>query len=267
MNLPSKLFLIGTMAFSFVAQAQDIDLAGNTGWSKRGNRINIHAEEITNNRSEDSGYLRLQIWATTNVYGGTGTISGYVLGTYNLGPLPAGFSFLNKSRTVRYHRPPAGLYYTTITLEENTTEGFVIVDSENFDGLVNLGGFGAGAVNVGLNGDITFAGDVTWLAGDGHVEISAEQIINQRSSGRSGTLRVRLFATADPYDGGPVLEGYPMATKRAGRVFAQSDISFFGRTHFRPPPSGDYNVVMTLEEYFHGWNIVDYINFPDRSLF
>lgn len=266
LRLHSLLF-VGALALSFTADAQEVDLVGNAGWAKRGSRIRIHADQIVNNRSEASGYLRLQIWATTNIYDGVSGISGFVLGTYNLGSLAPGESFLNKSRLVHYHAPPPGLYYTTITLEENTTDGFQIVDSENFDGVVNLGGFGEGSVHLESLGDITFAGDVSWLAGNKRVEIFAEEIRNERTTGRSGALRVRLFATTEPYDGGAVLRGFPMATARVGRLFAQSQISFLRTTRFRPPPIGEYNVLMTLEEYFHGWNIVDHVNFPERSPF
>ena len=262
--------LLGTLAGGLAARAQEIDLSGNTGWEKRGSRIRIHAQYLDNYRTAgSSGFLRLQIWATTNVYDGANAITGYVLGTYNLGPLGAGSALTNKSRLVRYFAPPPGLYYTTITLEENTTEGFVIADYENFDGLVNLGGFGEGGANLASAGDISFVGDVSWSAGNRRVQFFAEQIRNERVSGRSGALRVRLFASDAPYGGGTnTLAGFPMAVQRVGRVFAQSQIQFYPRTtRFRPPPPGEYSVVMTLEEYDRGWVIVDYVNFGGTSLF
>ena len=266
-----KLFLLAAAAaLSLAARAQDIDLVGNSGWEKVGGRIRIHADEIGNFRSAGtSGLLRLQIWATTNVYDGTNDIVGYVLGTYNLGPLDAGSVIKKRSRTVRYNRPTPGLYFTTITLEEKTTSGYVIVDSANFDGLVNLGGFGEGGANLTSVGDISFAGDVSWSAGDGRVQFFAEQIRNERVSGRSGALRVRLWATDAPFGGGTnTLAGYVMAAQRLGRVSAQSQIQFYPRaTSFRAPPPGEYSVVMTLEEYNHGWTIVDFVNFAGTSLF
>src|ERR1043165_7007023 len=135
--------------FGPVARAQKIDLIGNVGWEKFGSRLRIHAGEIRNDRGAGSSRpLRLQIWATTNVYDQMSDITGYVLGTLNLHSLPQDASFANVSGFVRYHRPPPGLYYTTITLEEETPDGFVVTDSENFNGLVNLGGFGQGSINV-----------------------------------------------------------------------------------------------------------------------
>lgn len=37
----------------------------------------------------------------------------------------SGEAILNLERVVGYNRPPPGLYFTTITLEENTTDGFL----------------------------------------------------------------------------------------------------------------------------------------------
>ena len=270
MRLGFSLFPLLLLCAS--ARAQDIDLVGSTGWRQSGRLIHIHAERIDNNRDTgSSGFLRLQIWATTNIYDGLSDISGFSVGTLNLGRLNAGFSLVNIARTVRYFRPPPGLYYTTITLEEEQSDGsFLIVDSENFDGIVNFGGFGEGAAHFDSgNGDVSFVGDVSWLSGNGRVQLFAEQILNERTGGRSGVLRIRLWATSTPYQGEQTLQGFPMTNQRVGRVGAGFFIPNFSRTPvFRPPPEGEYFVTMTLEELVRGrWNIVDYITFDGTSIF
>lgn len=251
----------------FAASAQDIDLIGNASWTKRGTGIRIRADEVRNNLGTQSGFLRLQIWATAEPYDGVSAIVGYPIGTFNLGTLYPGQSFFNPSRTVRYRKPPAGLYYTTITLEENTTEGYQIVDYENFFGQVNLGGFGEGyAFFETSNGDVSFLGNIAWVAGDGRVLFDVERVVNDRAS-RTGSLRIRLWATDVPYDGGNSLQGYPMGHVGVGRLSPFSERTVLRRTRFRAPPPDDYSVTMTLEEYFRGWNIVDYVTFDGRSLF
>lgn len=273
MNSSLRRFWAGWLILSIGATlslAQDLDLVGSTSWRQVGAALRISAERVENNRDAgSSGNLRLRIWATADVYDETNDISGYVLGNYNLGSLRAGYAFVNLSRVVRYNRPPPGLYYTTITLEENTVDGYFITDSENFPGLVNLGGYGYGTVdNLGANGDVGFVGDISWLAGNGRVTIYAEQLLNQRPT-RSGMLRIRLWATTTPYNGEAVLQGYPMATRSVGRIYGGSPVNLFSRSaFFRPPPTGEYYVTMTLEEYVPGgWNIVDYVTMPETSLF
>ena len=268
-----SLGLLSFLLFLPFLRAQDIDLVGATSWDQFGRLIRIEAERVENNRTTgSSGFLRLQIWATDAPYDGVSGIEGYVLGTFNLGSLEAGFSFANLARTVRFFRPPPGIYYTTITLEEETAAGFEIVDSANFDqppetlGAVNFGGFGEGSVTFDAgNGDVGFVGDVSWLAGNGRVQLAADQILNERAGGRSGVLRIRLWATTTPYDGESLLQGYPLATRRVGRVNGGFFIQNFSRyTFFRPPPSGNYFVTMTLEELVRGrWEIVDYYTWQD----
>lgn len=252
-------------------RAQEIDLSGDTSWFKVGSTLRISADRVDNFRDSGvSGDLRLRIWATYEVDDGTNDLNGFVLGAYNLRPLPAGYYYEDLSRVVRYNRPPPGLYYTTITLEERTVDGWFITDSENFPGIVNLGRYGYGKVeDLGSNGDVGFVGDVIWLAGNGRVQIYTEQMLNQRVSSRSGTLRIRLWATATPYGGEPVLSGYPMATRGVGSLSGGGSVSLFSRAAiFRAPPAGEYYVTMTLEELVPGgWNIVDYVTFPATSIF
>ncbi len=270
-RLLSPLLCLAFVVLAVSLPAQEIDLVGSNSWWKVGATLRISAERVENLREAGtSGNLRLRIWATDEIDDGTNDLTGFVLGTSNLRPLPAGYAYVNLSRVVRYNRPPPGLYYTTITLEENTVDGFFIVDSENYPGLVNLGRYGYGAVeNLGSNGDVGFVGDVIWLAGNGRVRFYTEEMLNQRVSGRSGVLRIRLWATATPYDGGPLLQGYPMATRGVGRLSAGGSIPLFARSAlFRAPPTGEYYVTMTLEELVPGgWNIVDYVTFPETSLF
>jgi hypothetical protein len=261
---------LGFLAVSL--QAQDIQLVGNTSWFKSGGGIQLFAERIQNNESSGtSGRLRLRTWATTNVDDGIGDLVGYVFGTLNVGTLNAGSYRANVGGIVHFVHPPPGIYYTTMTLEEDTVNGYVIVDSVNYEGAVNFGGFGEGNAHFNTdNGDVSFVGDVSWLAGNNKVKVYAEQILNARESGRSGILRLRLWATSTRYNGGDdILQGYPMMTKRVGRVNAGQYISNYSRgTTFHPPPPGEYYVTMTLEEYVSGlWNIVDYITFVDKSLF
>lgn len=261
------------MALAFAVRAQDIDLIGNAGWSKSGSRIRISAAQIHNGRESGcSGSLRLQIWATVEPYDPADDITGYVIGTANLRPLDAGEDYLNVVKRVRYQRPPPGYYFTTITLEEKYSDGsWRIIDSENFAGDVNLGDFGEGAVDLDLSttSDISFSGLVSWAAGDGRVQLYAERIHNLRTSGRSGSLRVRLFASDEPYDPSETFFAYPMATKSVGRIYGgPSFTEFYPRlTRFRSPPTGEWFVTITLEEYNRGWNIRDYYTFIDPRLF
>jgi hypothetical protein len=271
--LSLKSIILAVLVLAGLVRAQEIDLNGRAGWTKSGSRLIIRAEQIHNFReSGKSGPLRLQIWATVDPYDGSNDITGYVVGTARLNALEGGDDKFNVSKRVAYHRPPPGYYFTTITLEERYPDGtWLVHDSENFEGVVNFGGYSEGAVydlQLSTSADISFAGDLTWLSGDGKVQMFAEEIRNLRSSGRSGSLRVRLFASEGPYTPGETFYAYPLATKSAGRIYAGAQIFFYpGRVKFTPPPSGEWLITYTLEEYDHGWVIQDYYTFEFPRLF
>ena len=265
----SRAAALLVFCFASSLHAQDIDLVGNVSWFKLRRTVEIIAERIENNREAGrSGTLALQIWATTDVYNG-GDLVGYPIGTLHLRPLRAGSAYVQIDYFVRYKAPPPGLYFTTITLEEFTADGYVIVDYENFPGIVNFGGWGHDEAFVnGTNGDVGFNGDVSWESGGGRVRLSAQQILNERDRA-TGPLRLELFATSTPYGGG-VLQGELLARRALGRLRAGHPIdSFSRRAFFFAPPEGTYYTTLALEEFQrgNGWVIVDYVTFPNTSLF
>jgi hypothetical protein len=110
----------------------DIDLSCPVSWATSGSYITLKAQRVQNyNTTYTTGALRLRVWATRSRYTG-GTITGYVLGTYNMSPLRAGYYYSNISGRVALTRPPRGTYYTTMTVEESTPTGWFIRDYVNF---------------------------------------------------------------------------------------------------------------------------------------
>lgn len=273
--LSSKLFLLVALVFADAARAQDLDLIGNVRWLRSGPRVRIEVAQIHNYReSGTSGSLRLQIWATVDPYDPSTNITGYVIGTANLRPLAAGADFFNVVKRAGYRRPPAGYYFTTVTLEERYSGGsWLIIDSENFAGVVNLGGYGEGYVEdleLSNSSDLTFEGDLSWLSGDRRVEIFAESIRNLAAR-RTGALRLRMFASDEkyvpPYTRENPFYSFPLATKRFSRILPFSNVQFYARVPFRPPPEGEWFVTITLEEYNRGWFVRDHYTYNDLRLF
>ena len=110
----------------------NIVMGGSSSWAVSGTKVNISEGTVTNqNAGGISGSLQLRLWATRSPYSG-GSISGYVFGTRALGQLKGGYYLSSISGYVGYVRPPSGTYYTTMTLEEYTTSGWVIRDHVTF---------------------------------------------------------------------------------------------------------------------------------------
>ena len=259
------------LLFSFAAPAQEIDLVGDTGWyqwSKR--RIGVYADEIANYRDRGfSGPLRLEIIATTNQPTGGDFADGYSIGSLDLYELSGGQSYLDLDYLIRFYAPPqAGLYYTSIVLEELTDIGWEISDWEDLDHILNYGGVGFGVMAADdAHANIFFEGNVSWDSAFKRVLISADHIVNE-GIGRSGPLRMRLLALDNEYTGTAQV-GFLLATKSLGRLksgFEFVDYSRFAR--FLVPPENSYFITLLLEERIgRYWYVRDWINFPGTSLF
>lgn len=98
------------------------------------NTLRLRADEVRNSRFSGSGTLRIQLWATTQRPVPPQPLSGFVLGSYTLGTLAAGFSFVNiDSGQIPLTFPPNGVYWITLTLEEFQAPGvFIYQDLATF---------------------------------------------------------------------------------------------------------------------------------------
>lgn len=251
-------FFLGTTGGA--ASGGELSLSGDISWNRSGNSVNIAASRVSNDLDYRTGSLRLQLWATATPYPG-GSISGYILGTRPLDPLPAGYYYSDISGNVSFHAPPAGLYYTTVTLEEYDN-GWVIVDYVTFQGQSNFGG----SAPDPSGSDLDLSGSLSWKLRDNQIDIRAGRVSNQ-SNGRSGSLRLKIWATKTPYTGGRI-SGYVLGTRSLPTLAGNSSYTkIAGYVKYQPPPRGRYFTTMTLEEYRGSWIIVDFFTFPTSTKF
>lgn len=115
-------------------QSRTLDMSGKVAWKTSGQKVNIRVGKVANlSNTGKSGSLRLRLWALRSPYTG-GSISGFVMGTRTLSPLTGGYAYTKIKGHVAFRRPPAGKYYTAVTLEEFTTSGWVVRDYTSFSG-------------------------------------------------------------------------------------------------------------------------------------
>jgi hypothetical protein len=255
--------------FACASYAQEIDLVGRTGWYHYTRRLlAIYADMVQNTRPTTTDYLFLTVHATTEPSGGN-FIGSYVIGSIALGQLEGNWSTTDVERLARFNPPPPGLYYTSIVLEEYNRGAYEAIDWEDLEGIVNFGTWGqAFGTGLGANGDLYFEGDVYWISENGLVQLYSDLIANDRAT-KSGPLRLRLYATEAPYDGAE-LNGTLMATKNLGRFKSGGGFQNYSRIARFVPPSveGTYYTVLTLEERVGRiWYIMDYVVFPEASIF
>lgn len=107
-----------------------LDFVGSVSYGIKGRFCNLKAERISNSRTGSTGTLRLRLWATRTPYSG-GTIKGSAVALRRLGTLKGGFSFNSIAGRVKFKKPPRGIYYMTLTLEEYQNGRYYIVDYVN----------------------------------------------------------------------------------------------------------------------------------------
>ena len=99
------------------------------------------------------------------------------------------------------------------------------------------------------------------------VTLTADAVINPRNGGRSGTLKLKLWATSSPYSGGSIsghiVGEYRFSDALNGR-FRYTDLDL--TVAYDRPPDGIYYMTMVVTEFNNGQDFIqDYITF-DRTL-
>ncbi|RYD31183.1 MAG: hypothetical protein EOP85_23025 [Verrucomicrobiaceae bacterium] len=115
-------------------------------------------------------------------------------------------------------------------------------------------------------GGIDLRGAVSWSAKNRKVNIKVANISNLASSGKSGTLRLRLWAVKSKFAGGSI-SGHVLGVRSLGQLAAGYRFTNIkGKVAYKKPPSGRYHTVLTLEEYTSaGWRIRDYVSFSGKK--
>lgn len=119
-----------------------------------------------------------------------------------------------------------------------------------------------------IGGKLDLSGTASWQVSGRAVDIRVGKVSNLATSGRSGSLRLRLWATRSKYSGGSI-SGYVLGLRRLNPLpggYSYNSVS--GQVLFTRPPSGTYYTTITLEEYTPaGWVVRDHINFRGTSRF
>lgn len=248
-------------------QSNNLSIEGSVSWQTFNNntQVSIQVASLYNRRAGgSSGFLRLELWALSSVYNG-GAASGYKLGQGTLNPLASGYSYSNLIINSAYTPPTQpGTYYVVLFVTEYSSsqpsnDGYGVVDWRNFSNTLIIGGTPGGG--------LSFTGPWTWAVTNGNLRVTAAAIVNNNSSGVSGSLRLELWALANPYTGGS-FSGYKVGQSptysplSAGYQYSNLDFT----TTASIPPNGTWNMVLMLTEYSssvtsnNGFAVVSYNN-------
>tara|TARA_Y100000766_G_C18772236_1_gene538903 strand:- start:218 stop:631 length:414 start_codon:yes stop_codon:yes gene_type:complete len=101
-----------------------------------------------------------------------------------------------------------------------------------------------------------------------YITVYGDKIQNQNNSGRTGTLKVAIYATSYPYRGG-YLNGYKLYEYKLDPLDSGTyyyDISKTGWCTY--PPNGTYSLTIVLLEYIsYDYKVVDYVTMSGYTSF
>jgi hypothetical protein len=115
---------------------------------------------------------------------------------------------------------------------------------------------------------IQLLGSSSWRTLGSKINIKVSKVSNLSTSGKSGSLRLRVWATKSKYRGGRI-RGYVLGTRdldglSAGYYYSKIN----GYVALHRPPSRTYYSAITLEEFTtSGWVIRDFVSFRGKVKF
>jgi hypothetical protein len=205
-------------------------------------KVSLGSDLVKNDSRENAtGTLKMQLWACPAPYQG-GSIQGHLIATtdriQNLGP---GQFYDNLRRTVAYTPPPAAAtYHMVIVLLEYRGGKYVIADHVNMKNLKALAPLPLFSMKGPWRWQTSYEG--------GTVDMSVAKISHRRT-GNTGTLKLSVWLTEAPYDGGR-LYGYEIGSVRKDALkpgFGYNEVKNVAK--FVPPPAGLYYANLILSEW------------------
>ena len=260
------VLLSGLLTIASAQSVREIDLECPCSHSSQGGFITLNASKVTYNGTGRTGTLKLKLWATTTRYAG-GNISGYVLAEGRLGELRTNEYFDSPSLTTPYTAPPDGTYYITMTVTEYHGGEDLTADFATFDRTITVGrgGPGIGPDPSPGDGEIDLECPCSHSSQGGFITLNASKV-TYNGTGRTGTLKLKLWATTTRYAGGNI-SGYVLAEGRLGELrtneyFDSPSLT----TPYTAPPDGTYYITMTVTEHHGGEDLTaDFATF-DRTI-
>ncbi len=117
--------------------------------------------------------------------------------------------------------------------------------------------------------DISLDGSTSYRVMDDQILLSTEKIINKSQKSKSGTLKLKLYATEFRYYGGPI-DGYVLGEYTFSKILDSGEYFFdtSQKVKCTRPPNGKYYMTMVLLEYEgNQFKIIDFQNYFYKKSF
>ena len=238
-----SLLVASALVFSTTHVLAEAKITGSTRFQfgAQNATVTFGCGGITNPSAENAtGTLKVELWALKAPYHGGG-ISGTVLGSYKLEGLQPRAGYNNVTKTLKPVAPATRkAYYLCLIILEYKNGEYGIADYRNFDGSTVLGPQALFSLSGGWRWQSSIEG--------GTVDIGVGKISHTRT-GPTGTLKLAVWATKRPYNGGNI-EGFKIGEVKKEALqagYTYTDVK--NTAKYTAPPPGTYWVSLVLSEY------------------
>ncbi len=260
-----RLHVVVLSLFAFVFSAARLHasakFSGSTGYQISDDKMSVTltADAVKNPSAENAtGTLMLKLWARDQPYS-SGTLGGHLLGSYKLDGLMAGRQYSNLKRTVPFTAPANGNYAICLALVEYDPKanGYVVADWRNMPNRANLSPPKLFTMKAPSRWSVSREG--------GTVEIEVASISHTRR-GKTGGLRLSVWATDQPYRGG-TLRGHQLGfvdKQPLAQGYTYTNVKNVAK--YTAPPPGRYYVCIVLSEFGNDrqYSVMDWLG-TDRT--
>jgi hypothetical protein len=238
-------------------------------FSNNNSQVTLNYTKIQNSTPNyNTGTIKVSLWACYDPYSG-GTLNGVRVADFTLKGLGSGQYWHSGNQTINATLPEyADYYFMVMTVEEYGNGGYFITDWVNFDQTAYLDRPpppkpAKPAINLNMEGPYRWQ----TYPGEGTIEIKVGKISHNRN-GQTGTLRIQVWATEQPYKGGNIngwiLGRIQRDPLQKGMLYPETH----RRVSYKAPPPGYYYITIALQEYDgSGYIIRDYFTFDGTHSF
>jgi hypothetical protein len=258
--------VIGANVFSQTT----VKLEHDSSWEVAGRRCTIRVLQLANLSSEETGPLYLSLYARAGAgYDGHNS-RGRFVSRARIASIP-GNTTTSIVVTARAHRLSPHERYSTLFVEAKNDRRYVVADYVVYTSTYTFprrqsGGVGSDDSGI-TGGEIGFTGTNALSVHRRRATFAIEGIQNHRELTGSGLLRLAVYATREPYDGGT--NRTIIARRTLGRL-SQGDFynHLRGTLDLHRPGRGDFYLTLALEE-FEGNRFVrvTHVSYPELRHF
>ena len=249
-----------------------VKLEHDSSWAVAQRQCTIRALQLANLAGEETPPLFLSVYVRSGAGYDGGNSPGILVARAPIGSIAGNAVLNNIEVTAKARNVPSGEKFSALLVEVQNGKKFSVVDYVVYTSTYTFprgvtGGVGSDDNAIG-SGNVSLVAATPLSLQRRRAEFSIDRVQNQRENALTGPLRVAIYATPEPYAGGP--DYAVVAATRPLGFLAQGDFynQLHGKLTLKRPGRGTFYLALVVEEDSgSGFQPVSFISYPDPREF